>query len=335
MSDKKRSFRGAILGGMLSIALFAIAGFLLFNQQYVKDQIIVWGYSPTSVVKSIEERIDLTTKGEFHFYATQPVVDGAEKFNQDCPRQETTSPILGCYTSDHRIYIYDITDVRLDGIEEVTAAHEMLHAVWARMSSSEQARIGALLRAEYQKHMTDANLVERMEYYQRTEPGQFENELHSILGTEERDVGSELNDYYAQYFNDRQKVVDLHDKYDTVFEDIRLKSNTLYDELKSLGENIEARTTQYNADVQQLSSDIDTFNNRANSGDFSSINEFNRERAALVVRSNQIDDMRASISADIDVYNEKYKDYQLLISQLEVLNKSIDSIKDLQPTPSV
>jgi len=335
MSDRKRSLRGTIIGGAFSIAILVSAGFLFFNQQYVKDQVVVWGYTPSTSVSTIEDRIDLTPKGTFNFHATQPEIADSEAFNEDCPRQEVASPILGCYTSDHRIYIYDITNDRLDGIEEVTAAHEMLHAVWARTSSEERARIGALLKAEYQKHSDNARLVERMEYYQRTEPGEFENELHSILGTEIKSLNPQLEAYYKQYFNDRQKVVELHEKYDTVFEALRTKADTLYNELTTLGASIDTRTKQYNTDVQQLSADIQAFNNRANDGSFPSIGEFNRERSVLVTRSNKIDADRASISGDIDIYNAKYEEYQQVSSQIEVLNKSIDSIKDLQPAPSV
>jgi len=335
MSDRKRSLRGTLIGGTFSIALLVAAGFLFLNQQYVKDQVVVWGYSPSSNITAIENRIDLTQSGTFHFRATQPKVASSDTFNQDCPRQETASPILGCYTSDHRIYIYDITNQQLDGLEEVTAAHEMLHAAWQRMSMNEQTRVGALLKTEYQKHTNDASLVERMEYYQRTEPGEFENELHSILGTEIEALSPELETYYGQYFNARQKVVALHEKYDAVFEALRTKADALYNEMTTLGASIDSRTNQYNADVQQLSADIETFNNRANDGSFSSISEFNRERSALVARSNTIDADRASISGDIDIYNAKYTEYQEVTSQIEVLNKSIDSIKDLQPAPSV
>jgi len=335
MSDRKRSLGGAIIGGTLSILLLVAAGFLFLNQQYVKDQVVVWAYTPSSEVVAIEDRIDLTSSGTFHFRATQPEVANSETFNQDCPRQEVASPILGCYTSDHRIYIYDITNKQLDGLEEVTAAHEMLHAAWQRMSSDEQVRVGSLLKTEYQKHTDDTSLVERMGYYQRTEPGEFENELHSILGTEIKSLSPELEAYYKQYFNVRQKVVELHENYDAVFEALRKEADTLYNEMTTLGASIDARTVQYNADVQQLSADIETFNNRADGGSFSSINEFNRQRSQLVARSNKIDGDRASLSADIDAYNVKYEKYQQVAAELEVLNKSIDSIKDLQPAPSV
>src|SRR5690606_38163618 len=119
--------------------------------------------------------------GVFYFRATHPEIASADEFNQDCPRQEANSPILGCYSTGH-IYIYDITNDALDGIEEVTAAHELLHAIWDRMSANDQQRIGGLLRSTYAT-ISNKELKERMDYYQRNEPGQFENELHSIIGT--------------------------------------------------------------------------------------------------------------------------------------------------------
>jgi len=335
MLVKKRSVAGAIIAGALSIGILAAAGWLVLNRQYAMDQISVWSYTPSSSIQTIDERVDFTANGKFHFYATQPQVDGSDKFNQDCPRQEVGNPILGCYTGEHRIFIYNVENTQLDGIEEVTAAHEMLHAVWERTSPSDQAKIGALIRAEYQKHTDDPELKERMDYYQRTEPGQFINELHSILATETRSLSPELETYYGKYFNDRQKIVDLHDKYDAVFKDLKARSDSLYVELTTLGASIETRTTKYNTDVAQLSADIEAFNGRANSGDFSSISQFNQQRAELITRSNQVDADRAAISGDIDTYNAKYEQYQELSSQIEVLNKSIDSIKDLQPTPSV
>jgi hypothetical protein len=334
MSDKRPSLKRTLIGGGISIILLAVAGFILLNQQYVKDQVSVWAYKPTTAVQSIEGRIDFTSKGQFYFYATQPAVDGSDKFNADCPRQEVGNPILGCYTGG-RIYVYDVTNTQLDGIEEVTAAHEMLHAVWERTSPDDQARIGKLLQDEYAKLGSNTDLTERMSYYQRTEPGQFVNELHSILGTEIGSLSPELETYYKQFFNDRQKVVDLHGKYDAVFKDLRSRSDSLYSELTTLGASIESRSTQYDADSKQLSTDIEAFNTRANNGDFSSIYEFNSERAALLARSNKLDADRASISADIDTYNAEYAEYQTVSSQIEALNKSIDSIKDLQAAPSV
>jgi hypothetical protein len=333
MLDKKRSHIKLIAAIVLSGFIFIFAGWLLFNQQYVKDQVSVWAYTPTPGITEIEERVGFTDTGSFYFRVTQPEVADADTFNENCPRQEVGSPILGCYASG-RIYIYNIENDELDGIEEVTAAHEMLHSAWERMSPAEQKRLGALLRSEY-AGLVDLELKERMDYYARTEPGQLENELHSILGTEFEGLTSELETYYKKYFDDRQKVLGLHNKYDTVFKNLKAQSDALYDELVTLGKSVETRSIQYTADVAQLSADIESFNSRADSGNFSSIAQFNQERNALMARSNQLEADRISINNEIALYNEKYNQYQELSVKIESLNQSIDSIGDLEPAPSL
>jgi hypothetical protein len=334
MLDKKRSINRSVTAGISSLLILGVAGFLFFNQQYVADQITVWSYQPSENVQNIEKRVDFTQKGQFYFYATRPQVDGSDQFNADCPRQEARSPILGCYAAG-RIFIYSVSNQKLDGIEEVTAAHEMLHSAWDRMTLGEKDKIGKLLRKEYQNRTDDTELQERMDYYSRTEPGEFENELHSILGTEEGTLGPELDSYYARYFEDRQKIVALHRQYDSVFHDLKSQSDALYQDLKVVASSIAVRTEQYNQDIRQLSSDIAVFNTKAESNGFSSASDFNRERSRLLARSNQTDVTRESISADIQTYNDKYAQYQAVSSEIDSLNESIDSIKDLQPSPSV
>jgi hypothetical protein len=334
MLVKKSSLKSSLFGGVFSALLLAFAGFLLLNQKYVTDQVSVWAYEPTSAVRSIEDRIDLTKQGQFYFYTAHPQVDNSEKFNDDCPRQEVGSPILGCYASG-RIYVYDVANDQLDGIEEVTAAHEILHSVWERMSEKEQARIGALLNEEYAKLDSDSELAQRMAYYTRTEPGQLANELHSILGTEVKKLSPELESYYAKYFSNRQSVVALYNNYNALFNELKTQSDTLYAALTALGVQIESRSATYSANVRQLSSDIASFNARASAGDFDSADQFNAERSRLVVRSNVLDGERASITDTIESYNIQYAAYQKIATQIETLNSSIDSIKALEPTPSI
>jgi len=334
MSDKKPSHPiRSIVTLVISVAIFVCAGWLFLNRQYAIDQVSVWAYQAPANIEAIEERVAFTDKGKFYFYATQPVVNDADGFNQNCPRQETGSPVLGCYAMG-RIYVYDITNEQLDGMEEVTAAHEMLHAVWERQSESEKARIGALLETAYQT-MGDAELKTRMDYYKRTEPGEFQNELHSILGTEMPNLGTELETYYAKYFKDRQVVLGLHAQYSSVFQGLQNQADALFLQLEALGTNIETRTTQYNSDIAQLSADIQAFNERATNGGFDSQVQFNRERAALVARTDTLGNERDAINADIETYKSKYDEYQTVASQIEILNKSIDSFTTLDPAPSL
>lgn len=332
-TNHKKHIIGGIIGGAVSVLILLAALWLFFNRQYIVDVATVWSYQPSSEIEAINKRINFTDNGRFYFYATKPEVATAETFNQDCPRQETNSPILGCYNMG-RVYIFDITNERLDGIEEVTAAHEMLHGVWDRQSESERDRLGALLMDVYERGASP-ELKERMAYYERTEPGEVINELHSILPTEVAVLSPELESYYAHYFKDRQIVVALHQQYSEVFNQLVSKADTLFAELQQLSTEIDTESTQYSQAVDQLSADINTFNSRAAGGGFNSVAQFNSERAALVNRSNELDAWRSRISQKIETYNTKYEEYQLIGNEIDTLNKSIDSIKGLQEAPAL
>jgi len=334
MSKSKTNKVGSGIAFGLSILVLAFAAWLFLNRQFVLDQLTVWGYHPTAAVQTIDDSVQFTDKGTFTFYATKPAISDSDEFNGKCPRQETGSPILGCYTSDDRIYIFNISNQQLDGIKEVTAAHEMLHAVWHRMSPDEQKRISVLLTAAYEKSASP-ELKKRMEYYQRNEPDAINNELHSILGTEVSNLGSELETYYAQYFKNRQALLDLHAKYSAVYTSLNNQAETLYASMQTLSTSIEDRSKAYDSAVSQLTNDISSFNTRANNGSFSSISQFNSERAVLVNRSTSLENERTAINADISSYEAMYASYQKIASQIEVLNNSIDSFKALDETPRV
>jgi hypothetical protein len=272
-------------------------------------------------------------KGKFVFYATKPAVANQAEFNKECPRQETGSPILGCYTADDHIYVYDITNSKLDGMEEVTAAHEMLHAAWYRTSEAEKERLSTELRAAYEK-IDNSELKTRMDYYERTEPGEFINELHSILGTEIKSLDESLEAYYGQFFN-RNEVIKLHEQYSAVYKQLYARADDLYSTMQTLSMTIQDRSRNYDTSVAQLSVDIAAFNRRANNDGFSSQSQFNAERSALVTRTNALDAERASINASINKYNELYDEYQTIAKQIEGLNDSIDSFKQIEQAPSV
>lgn len=318
----------------LAILTVGFAIWLFLNRQLALDQVTVWSYEPSASIQTIDEKVQFTNKGKFIFYATKPAVTSSQEFNSECPRQEQGNPILGCYTSEDRIYVFDVTDQELDGIKEVTAAHEMLHAAWTRMGDSEKERVGVLLQAAYEKN-ADTELRNRMEYYQRTEPDNITNELHSILGTEINNLGSELDTYYAQFFQDRQVILALHAQYNAVYTELTNRADELYAAMDTLSKSIQTQTTSYEVAAAQLSADISAFNSRANNGGFTSVSQFNSARAALLVRSNQLESERQAINDDIASYNGMYEEYQTIASQIEKLNNSIDSFKTLEETPTV
>jgi len=333
MSNTKTSRVGSIIAFVVSGLFVLLAVWVFLNRQFILDQLAVWSYTPSSSVASITERVGFTDKGEFIFYATKPEVAAQDSFNTKCPRQETGSPILGCYTTDDRIYVYDLTNKQLAGMEEVTAAHEMLHAVWYRTSAEDKEKLTAQLKAAYAK-LDTGELKDRMDYYERTEPGEFVNELHSILGTEVTKLDPALEAYYNQFF-DRKTVLELHQQYSSVYNKLYDRADELYGKMDALATSIETRSSEYERAVTKLSADINSFNARANSGSFQSQSQFNNERASLIQRTNALDAERNAINKSISTYNTYYNEYQEIASQIEVLNDSIDSFKKIEQTPSV
>lgn len=312
--------------------ILAISLFVTLNRQYVLDTLHFWSYHPSADVTAIADTIKLTDPGQFTFYSVRPEVDDSQTFNTKCGRTEQSTAILGCYVDD-RIYLYNVTDSRLNGIKEVTAAHEMLHAVYQRMPDTEKAQVNKLVEAEYDKLSTNPDFAVRMAFYARTEPGERDNELHSIIGTEVANVSPDLEAHYAKYFTDRSKIVALHDSYDAEFTKLDNEAKALSAQLDTLSKKIDSDSALYNDEVKTLNKDISNFNQRASSGQFSSQAAFNSERQSLQQRVTSVSSLRSAINAEIDKYETLRKQYNDTVTQSRTLYQSIDST--LSPTPNI
>lgn len=322
---------GSVVSATITVLLLIASVWLWFNRQYVVDQVTVWQYQPTAEIHQFADRTTMTDSGRFYLYASTPSLEKSQDFNQKCDRKEATAAVLGCYASG-KIFIYDVTDEQLDGIREVTTAHETLHAVYQRMDAAEKARINGLLEAEYAKLQNNPELVERMAFYQRTQPGEQNNELHSILATEFPNLSPELEDYFSKYFENRQAVVDLHTKYAQVFNSLKAESESLADRLKTLASEIQADSSSYNQTVSRLNDDIESFNSRASSGSMTRA-QFDTQRQALSTRLSRLDTQRTSIDASIRSYETLRQQYNELADTSQKLYDSIDST--LAPAPSI
>lgn len=331
MSLMKASRVGQIITIVIIGLLAGAAVTALLNRQYIVDQLTVWQYKPSADVAAVAERSTMSEQGKFYFYASQPVIEGTQAFNDQCGRREPGTAILGCYTGGF-IYIYDVKDPRLDGIREVTAVHEMLHAAYERLGEDERNRVNALVEAEYRSMKGDKELAERLEFYDRTQPGERLNELHSIIATEKLSVSSELDAWYSRYLTNRGFVVELHNRYEGLFRQLRERADELSAELEALGRQIETETASYNNDVRALNTDIAAFNARAAAGEFDSQAQFASERNELASRSSTLDQLRAKINGDVTLYESKRAELETIASQSEALNRTIDS--SLAPTPS-
>jgi hypothetical protein len=301
---------------VLTLAIFG--GWAYLNPQPIIDQVTVWQFTPSSTIVAHVERLRLTDRGRFLYYASTPVVSTKEAFSSQCPirAEETDYGILGCYQPAAKdIFLFDVTDERLDGTEDVTAAHELLHAAWDRLADEQKKRLTALLEAEYLRLSGDEAFVDRMSFYARTEPGQRANELHSIIGTEVASLSPELESHYAAYFTDRSVVIALHTSSNAVFVDLQNQADSILARLDTLKTEIEADYAQYSLGYTDFNATVADFNRRASAGEFTSQAQFDRERNALVAR-------KAVLDALFDTVTVRSATYAKLVAQLTTIDST-------------
>lgn len=256
-------------------------------------------YTPPAVVKALADDTTMTDEARRLLYVSQPSVDDKATFNQHCTNDHEQSIVLGCFTGA-RIYLYNVTDPRLPRVKEVTAAHEMLHVAYMRMSSKEKARIDGLLDVQI-KAITDQRLHDLIQIYNQTEPGELYNEMHSILGTEKRSVGSELETYYKKYFHDRSKVVAYAEQYEQVF-------------IES-----QRRIAEYDTRLAKLKADIDLGEQQLDDRQ----QELQRESARL----NQLQQSEPNAyNQQVAGYNQKIQTYNQLLNRTRNLIESYNQL---------
>lgn len=333
MTSSPKSARGAIASRLVfSLLVLALAAGIFLYRQWIIDQFNLWQYKPTQDIAQIAERAELNDRGKFYFYTSRPAVEDRAAFNQSCNTgHDEETAVLGCYAGQ-RIYLFNVTDEQLDGIKEVTAAHEMLHAAYDRLSAGEREHVDELLETEAAK-ITDPDFIALMKAYNKAEPGERLNELHSIIGTQIKAISPDLASYYGQYFKNRTALVTLYTKYEAVFQGIKDQQTQIVNELNKLVTQINTATEAYNTGAAKLESDIKSFNTRAENGGFSSQSEFQTERAALVARQQQLGSDRTLIDGYIATYNTKRQQLIAINGQAEALNRSINS--NLTPLPSI
>lgn len=248
---------------VLTAALVGAGYFVVVFRQDIQDWWALRSYTPSANIVAIADETAMIGYGRDMFYVSQPKVEDSEAFNLHCTHTGEKTVVLGCYAAQ-KIYLYNVTDVRLDGVVEVTAAHEMLHAVYERMDEAEKAKVDAMIEAELPK-VTDERLRGLIALYAETEPGEKLNEMHSILGTEYPSLSPELEAYYKQYFGDRTKVVALAQKYQGAFAASQARIADMSGRLQGLKAKIDANTGEINRQKAEIEAESERLNNLRNS----------------------------------------------------------------------
>lgn len=327
MSTRGKRLLG--LAGVLVVILVGASALLISTyRQAIADFVSAAQYAPTDEMVRVLSQVAPTPQAETVFKATHPTLDAAESFNTSCAdvMHSENAQVVGCYTGD-RIHLFRITDDRLRGMVEVTAAHELLHAMYDRMSAPEKTSLRILLESEYEKlSNADPGLVERMSVYQDLNDDAFANELHSVLGTEIDRLSEPLENYYAKIFSSRAAITSLFAGYNARFEELEAERKDLSASLERLRPEIEARSSAYQNAVSQFNAEAQALTDRNNSLEFSSNPaEFYRLRDMLTAEQQRLEAERMALNELIESYNTKRSRLIELNAMAADLYQSFDS----------
>lgn len=154
-------------------------------------------YDPSPEISRISQDAGMSAEGRKLFYRFSPRVVEPDEMEEQCDHVR-----LGCIQGNSILILKPSGPAEYDRAV-VTAAHEMLHVVYERLDEAEKDRLHQLLDQEL-----DRPSQRRLRNVVRTYPdNDYYNEAHSFVGSEADDISTELENHYAQYFDDRSKVL--------------------------------------------------------------------------------------------------------------------------------
>lgn len=322
-AEKKSRWLSQGLGIVLGVAI-ALLIVEILQQPLIQDSWKGLWYEPSEKVTQIEEELALTGTGRRIFRATQPTLEDKDAFNEHCESHNREVSLLGCYT-EGKIYVYEITRENLASSNDVTMAHELLHAAWERTSSSEKERIKELLEEVQQEN--EAWFEAELQAYK--DESKLE-EIWTRAGTKLRDLPDELERIYAKYFQDRLKIVAFYESYQAPFKELQERNESLKKEILATKEQIARERDKYLIEVAELDAEIEEFNECADTTGCFTTREFERERERLTAEKARLEAKRDGLNERIERNNAKvveYQENQLALGELaDAMNSKVDNI---------
>ncbi len=309
-----------IIKTIIWVIFLGSVAFAIINFQAIKDFYFSTTFSPSNEISEIDQKLDLTDKGHRIFFASSPTINTAEDFNQNCKSAGEDISTLGCYNGQ-RIYIYNIESDELDGIKESTAAHELLHAIWQRLSTADKENLMPTLESIYEK--SSEEFKKSLKTYEESAKTE---EIYVRSATQIKDLPENLEKHYAEYFNNQDKIVEFYDSYIAPFNAIEKETEALQTELNTIMTTIEQKRADYESRSDAFSTAVNEFNNCAsNAGCFASNYAFSTRRSELLTEQASLNELLDSINVDIELYNAKVEEYNVRVIHGNELNRIINS----------
>ena len=314
------------LGLIVVSTLLVIGGWFIFtNRQELKDRYVVYATDISAEAADLAESLELTDQAKFLYEASQTALQNAAEFRSSCQGLEKQNIVLGCYTKQ-RIYVYDIEEKQLEGVREVTAAHELLHAVYERLSQKEKTEINQLLKQQALQ-IKDGGVKETLDLYKGVSQADFFNEMYAIFGTEVDSLIPKLEQHYSMYFEDRKKIVAFAKNYQQTFRDLEeqradydsqlVELKIRIDQLQSTVSSQQVELDERRAQLDELRANDQTTQYNSRIGSFNSlVNQYN----------SNVRELRSAVSN----YNEIVQKRNAIVTTENNLAQELDASADLR-----
>lgn len=317
-----RAFKKA-LSAVLVLVLLSLPVLVYFNAEALTDWWRLRNYQAPAAVSALAANDTMTAYARHVFYVNHPDLESnAAQFRNDCNESEQTI-VLGCYHSDQNgIFIYNVQDQRLAGVQQVTAAHEMLHAAYDRLNSKDKNNIDKMLMDYYNNDLSDQRIKDTINDYRQTEPNDLVNEMHSIFGTEVADLPAPLEAYYAKYFTNRQVITGYASNYQAEFTNRENQIKADDAQLAALKNQIQSEESSLQSQSVQIDADRSKLDSERASGDTASYN------AGVPAFNNEVEDYNAGVRrlrGDINEYNQLVDARNAIAQELTSLDQALDT----------
>jgi hypothetical protein len=259
---------------VIVLAVIAIVATVFWQQQNIFDEIRLYHYHPPVAIANLAQEDTFTPYAKTLLYINHPLLLTSHKtFSEYCPNGGDQTIVLGCYHGvQNGIFIYAVSDPQLNGVEQVTVAHEMLHAAYDRLSASKRNQVNGWVENYYQHDEHNPRILAEIAGYKATEPGGVLNEMHSVFGTEVANLPAPLANYYRQYFTNRQTIVNYANNYEQTFTTREAVVSQDDAQLAKLKPMIIANEAQLQSQAQSLSTQLSSLNQLEAGSDLAAYN---------------------------------------------------------------
>lgn len=176
------------------LAVLVAGYFAVKNATAIGDWWFFRNFTASAEVAQLATDAGMSEYGRKLFYRLDPQFVDRQTIQDRCG-----SDALGC-TVGRNIYILNDFNATQYNRSVVTAAHEMLHVAWSRISDKESLEADL----EEQIDLIDDHLYGKFSKFTGED---YWNEAHSYIGSEHPILIRELDEHYDQYFDDRAKVL--------------------------------------------------------------------------------------------------------------------------------